>query len=142
MNVKLQRLWLRPDYTLGALFVNGGARYFTLEDQVREGAGMPVQSWKVYGRTAIPVGRYKLALDMSSRFKRLLPHVLEVPGFSGIRVHAGNTADDTEGCILLGETSDINGFIGRSRPAVEHFISMLASARGRGEECTIEVANP
>lgn len=142
MNAKLQRLWLSPDFTLGALFVNGKATHFTLEDAVRQVAGRPVFDWKVQNRTAIPVGRYRVVIDMSTRFKKLLPHVLDVPGFSGIRIHAGNTAEDTEGCILLGNTCDLDGFVGRSRPALVEFFGSLEAAVMLGEECWLEVVNP
>jgi hypothetical protein len=74
---------------------------WTLEDMVREVDGMPVGRWKIKARTAIPVGAYRVTVTMSSRFGRLLPLLWGVPGFGGIRIHGGNTAQDTEGCILV-----------------------------------------
>lgn len=82
--------------TLGSLFLDGVWNCWTLEDALRD--------VKLAGETAIPAGRYGLVLDPSARFHRLMPHVLDVPGFEGIRIHAGNTTADTEGCILVGQT--------------------------------------
>lgn len=74
----------------------------TLEDGVREVSGIPVREWKVPGQTAIPVGRYEIKRTRSSRFGRDMLQVMNVPGFEGIRIHSGNSAKDTEGCILVG----------------------------------------
>lgn len=86
--------------TLGALTDNGVHVAFTLEDPVRA-AGV-----KVAGDTAIPAGRYRVVLSQSKRFGKLLPEVLNVPGFAGIRIHGGNGPADTEGCILVGRMQD------------------------------------
>jgi hypothetical protein len=87
--------------TIGELCIDGDFFCFTLEDTCRS-SGI-----KIHGKTAIPQGRYRVIIDMSPRFKRLMPHVLEVNseevnGFEGIRIHKGNSDQDTEGCILLG----------------------------------------
>lgn len=74
---------------------------WTLEDVVREVPGQPVASWKIKGRTAIPRGTYPIRVTRSNRFGVDLPLLLDVPGFEGIRIHGGNTAADTEGCILV-----------------------------------------
>jgi len=74
---------------------------WTLEDIVREVEGHPVAMWKVKGRTAVPRGTYCVRVTYSNRFKTSLPLLLDVPGFEGIRIHGGNTASDTEGCILV-----------------------------------------
>jgi hypothetical protein len=74
---------------------------WTLEDVVREAPGQPVEAWKIPGETAIPRGTYAVRVTRSSRFKADLPILLNVPGFEGIRIHGGNTAADTEGCILV-----------------------------------------
>lgn len=74
---------------------------WTLEDVVREIPGQPVTAWKIKGRTAIPRGTYPMCVTRSNRFGVDLPLLLDVPGFDGIRIHGGNTAADTEGCILV-----------------------------------------
>lgn len=81
-----------------------------------------IKAIKVYGQTAIPAGRYEVILSHSNRFKRELPEILDVPGFTGIRIHAGNTAADSAGCLLLGTHIIPNG-VGNSRSAVSRFIN-------------------
>jgi len=71
---------------------------YTLEDAVL--------THKIYGESAIPSGEYKLILSFSNRFKKIMPELLDVPEFRGIRIHAGNTEHDTLGCILLGAKKD------------------------------------
>ncbi len=88
--------------TLGCLFIDGAFFGFTCEDAVRERPGVPVETWKIPGATAIPAGKYRVVLSQSQRFKRLLPEVLHVPGFLGVRIHRGNGPSDTEGCPLVG----------------------------------------
>mgnify|MGYP001777784422 CR=1 FL=1 len=101
MEVTLTRIAKRETYTIGRLAINGTYFCDTLEPTWRDiGVGRPGR--KVMGRTAIPEGRYPLVVTFSPRFKRWLPLLLNVPQFSGIRIHSGNTADDTEGCILPG----------------------------------------
>ena len=97
MDLRLDRLWLAPLDTLGALSIDGLFECFVLEDQVR------APGIKVPGQTAIPAGRYRLSITPSARFKEALPLLADVPGFEGIRIHAGNTHDDTEGCLLVGQ---------------------------------------
>lgn len=119
--------------TLGALYVNGVWRCWTLEDPIRERPGEPVEAWKRPGDTAIPAGRYAVKTTYSPKFDRMLPEVLSVPGFSGIRIHAGNRAIDTEGCVLVGFVR-ANAVIQQSRPAVEVVIEACVD----GAELTIE----
>lgn len=97
MNLELKRRWLTPRSTVGELFVDGKFECFILEDRYR-----PPPEPKVYGKTAIPNGRYEVRITPSPRFKRDLPLVMNVPGFEGIRIHPGNNADHTEGCLLPG----------------------------------------
>lgn len=96
MELLLQRDPTADGVTLGQLFVNGTPFCFTLEDAVR------APGVKVPGQTAIPFGRYRVIVTESQRFGRRLPLVLDVPGFTGIRIHEGNTVTDTSGCILVG----------------------------------------
>ena len=83
--------------TLGRLAVNGTFECYTLEDFVR-----PPGLRKVWGQTAIPAGRYEVAITYSTRFHEFMPELLHVPNFEGIRIHSGNTAADTAGCLLTG----------------------------------------
>lgn len=101
MEVTLTRIAKRETYTIGRLAINGTYFCDTLEPTWRD-IGVGRTGRKVMGRTAIPEGRYPLVVTFSPRFKRWLPLLLHVPQFSGIRIHSGNTADDTEGCILPG----------------------------------------
>ena len=96
MMLLLHRQPTRDGTTLGVLSIDGVRCCETLEDAVRTDG-------KVYGETAIPFGRYRVMLTQSMRFRTMLPLVLDVPGFSGIRIHAGNSQRDTEGCILVGQ---------------------------------------
>lgn len=113
--------------TPGLLIVDGRFHCFTLEDLER-----PV---KIHGQTAIPRGTYPLILEHSPRFKRVLPTVLDVPGFTGIRIHSGNSSLDTEGCILVGRDRTA-GWLHQSRVALETLTSLL-TARLRNDTATI-----
>lgn len=140
MKILVQRYPSFDNATVGGLFVNGSLEMYTLEDQVREIPGVPVSQWKIPGETAIPQGTYNLVIDYSNRFKRLMPHILDVPGFDGIRLHIGNSAASTEGCILLGMTKT-NSSVGQSKMAFNVFFPMLQSALNDGETVTIEIKN-
>lgn len=96
MQINVRRTFKGPDYTIGKLYVDGHYLCDTLEDTVRP-AGT-----KIAGKTAIPAGTYRVKKTMSPRFKKILPEILDVPGFAGVRIHAGNSAADTEGCLLIG----------------------------------------
>ena len=103
MYVKRQRT-LYGRVTFGQWFIGAQHECYTLEDKVREVPGMPVASWKINKRTAIPSGRYRLTLEDSSRFGPGTITVNNVPGFSKIRVHSVVTEEDTDGCIGVGDT--------------------------------------
>jgi hypothetical protein len=138
----LQRDILTDSSTSGSLFIDGNLEYFTLEDKMREVHGKPVSEWKVKGHTAIPVGRYRVTIAPSpKRGGRLMPLLLAVPGFVGIQIHPGNTAEDTEGCILLGTWREPDAVRG-SKVAFQRFFEELSSAIRRGEEVWIDVRNP
>lgn len=121
--------------TIGELFVDGSAARacWTLEDPVREVPGQPVETWKIQDKTAIPVGRYRIAITDSPKFGRRMPILLNVPGFSGIRVHSGNTAEDTDGCILVGATRQGDG-VYQSRAAFMTLYEQLEVALLAAEE--------
>lgn len=99
MKLVLNRIAKKPLYTIGRLFVDG--KYFcdTLEDRCRD----LDKEEKVMHETAIPAGVYEVIVNVSVKFKRKLPLLLNVPYFTGIRIHRGNTDKDTSGCILVGE---------------------------------------
>ena len=137
MKLTLKRIALRPTYTIGKLYIDG--KYFcdTCEDCVRDTNknGWFDEEKKVYGETAIPYGTYKVILSMSNRFKRVLPLLLDVPEFSGIRIHSGNTADDSLGCILVGENKQV-GKVLNSRKTEKKLMKVLQAT---DEDIEIEI---
>ena len=135
MNIVLQREILSDESTIGVLLIDGEHFCFTLEDVVR-----PKGSPKVYGKTAIPEGRYRVVITMSNRFKKLLPLLVDVPQFVGIRIHSLNTALESDGCIGVGLQKGVNS-IGRSRAAMEKLMPILEAALQDGE-VFIEIRNP
>ena len=109
LELTLYRVWCLDKYTIGKLYVNGKYLCDTLEDPVRDinqNGKFDNGEIKIYGDTAIPFGKYDVELTMSPKFKRLLPLLLNVNEFSGIRIHAGNSVKDTLGCILPGENKE------------------------------------
>lgn len=132
MDLILQREPSTAISTPGTLSVNGKHIAFTLEDIVRTGP-------KVHGRTAIPAGTYELILSMSNRFKHELPEVLAVPGFAGVRIHGGNTHENTEGCPLVGLHRDSADRISNCAPAVEAVMKLIREARAKGEPARLVV---
>lgn len=131
MKLTLKRNEMSANTTVGELFVDGVFECYTLEDVVRDLAS---GAQKVYGKTAIPAGTYKVTITQSARFKRLLPLLNDVPYFEGIRIHPGNTAEDTDGCILVGTTKvgregKATDFIGNSRVAFDRLFAKLQTAK-------------
>ena len=138
MNLRLIREPSIESATHGVLFLDGHYDCFTIEDELREIPGRPVEDWKVPGQTAIPAGRYRVILTPSERFGRVLPLLLDVPGFTGVRLHAGNGPLDTEGCILLGKDRQ-PGRVLQSRIAFE---ALFARMQAAVDEIWIAVENP
>ena len=126
MNLTLIRQIFTEQSTIGSLSIDGVFECFTLEDTVR------APGIKIPGRTAIPYGNYEVIIDYSQRFARTMPHILNVPMFAGIRIHSGNTASDTEGCILLGASKGKDS-IYESKSAFAKFYPKLEEALRRGE---------
>jgi hypothetical protein len=121
--IRVERVAYRDTYTIGKLFVQDNGvlwKYIcdTLEDKYR------ANSVKVFGKTAIPKGVYKGVVDYSNHFKQKMPHILNVPQFEGIRIHSGNTAADTEGCILVGYNKKV-GMLVNSRAAYGKLMTWL-----------------
>lgn len=139
MNIEVRRFYYGEKHTIGKLFVDGGYLCYTLEDKMRQEPNKAVSDWKVYAQTAIPTGIYRLVITMSNRFKKPLPLLLNVEGFEGIRIHAGNTSADTEGCILVGMDWDgKSDLISNSRVALNLLMAQMAEA---GSEIKISVEN-
>lgn len=130
MKLKLVRQPSTEEATIGSLFVGDVWECWTLEDIVRKE--------KIYGETAIPPGTYKVIITWSPRFKKQLPLLIDVPGFDGVRIHPGNDADDTEGCILVGQTADVN-WVGSSRAAFLSLYDKIQKAIAAGETVTLEI---
>lgn len=134
MELKLNRIFLGSSATIGELLVNDKHLCDTLEDRVRP------EGEKVYGKTAIPEGTYEVKLTHSPRFKKILPEILNVPNFSGIRIHTGNSSKDTEGCILVGTwDGEREDWVGNSRIAFDELMALLEKATNNKEKVTITV---
>lgn len=120
------------DFTPGKLYADDEYLCQTLEDKERD--------VKVYGQTAIPLGRYQVVITMSNRFGRLMPLLLDVPEFSGIRMHTGNTTADTDGCILVGQdNTDEDAWLGNSKITFPRVYDAINSALQRGETVWITI---
>lgn len=111
VQLELKRKYYKNNYTVGKLYINGEYFCDTLEDTDRQlDFNMSIEdinNIKVKGSTAIPTGIYEIQITYSPRFKRKMPLLLNVPGYSGIRIHSGNTHEDTEGCILVGKNKAV-----------------------------------
>ena len=133
----LERAWKKDTYTIGRFFVNGKRFSESIEDKDRELRQDMDESEivciKVYGETAIPTGEYRVKMTYSPKYKRQMPEVLDVKGFSGIRIHSGNTAKDSLGCILLGRNTKV-GMVTDSRKTCKEFEKLLVAAGG---ECKL-----
>jgi hypothetical protein len=130
MHMTLKRQGCTAKSTPGTLHVEGEFECYTLEDVVRPE--------KVAGCTAIPAGTYHVMINQSARFKRPLPLLLDVPGFSGVRIHPGNTDKDTEGCILVGDSPSAD-FLGNSRVAFDRLFAKLKAEYDAGGRITLSI---
>lgn len=134
MKLRVERLWKKPAYTVGRLFVDGKFFCNTLEDTVRDLSNEK----KVYGKTAIPYGEYKVVYNWSPKFGRNLPRLLNVPAFEGILIHPGNTADDSAGCILVGRNTEV-GRLTESRYTSDKLNVLIEDVQRGRESITIEI---
>mgnify|MGYP000795529038 CR=1 FL=1 len=136
MELKLNRIFLGSSATIGELLVNDKYLCDTLEDRVRP------EGEKVYGKTAIPEGTYEMVLSYSPRFKKILPEILNVPNFTGIRIHCGNSSADSSGCILVGTwDGEKEDWVSDSKIAFNKLMSLLEEATNNKEKITITVNN-
>ena len=134
MLLEVKRLYKKDTYTIGVLMVDGEKFSDTLEDKVRD----LKSEKKVYGETAIPAGKYKVVMSMSSKFKKVMPYLENVPQFTGIMIHPGNTIKDTLGCILVGENKK-KGQLVNSRKYSDELNKRINEAIERKEQVWIEV---
>lgn len=136
MELTLNRIFLGSSATIGELYADREHIADTLEDRVRP------EGEKVYGKTAIPEGTYEVKLTYSPRFKKILPEILNVPNFSGIRIHCGNSSADSSGCVLVGTwDGEKEDWIRDSKIAFNKLMSLLQSAEDKKEIITIIVKN-
>lgn len=139
MELRVKRVALKSDYTIGRLYVNGEFFSDTLEDAVRD--------TKIYGKTAIPCGTYKITMDVvSPKFKDRswakpydgkLPRLIDVPNYEGVLIHVGNTAEDTSGCLLVGQNRAVGKLVNSTQTFMSLMEKHLIPAKNRGEEITI-----
>ena len=134
MELELTRSVKTNKSTIGELTVNGVFECFILEDKERGlRKDMPISElivMKIKARTAIPTGRYEIVVSFSDKFQKMLPLLLDVPAFAGIRIHPGNTDANTEGCLLPGKTKSPD-MIGSSRVAFTALFDKIKAALQR-----------
>ena len=142
MQLKLQRIFFCPTYTIGKLYIDD--KYFcdVLEDTNRDlnhdGDLTDKGETKVYEQTAIPFGIYQVVVSYSKRFEKILPELLNVPSFEGIRIHSGNTIFDTAGCLLVGENK-VKGKVINSRYYADKITAMLIDEQAKGIKSLITI---
>ena len=134
MKIQVIRFMCGATCTIGEMLVDGEHECWTLEDVVRP------DGEKVYGETAIPYGTYNVIVNRSQRFGRDLPLLVGVPNFEGIRIHPGNTAADTHGCILVGKRH-AGDTVTESRLAFNALFVKIGDAIRRGENVTLTVSS-
>lgn len=138
MKLILKRIAFKDTYTIGKLYIDG--KYFcdTLEDKDRGlDDSMTVEEIlrkKKYGQTAIPTGTYKVQITYSPKYKRMMPLILNVKGYSGIRIHSGNTDKDTLGCLLVGKNTKV-GMVTDSRNTYSKLFALMKDKK----DITIEI---
>lgn len=141
MKLELKRRFLGESYTIGSLSIDGKKFCDTLEDKVRDlnkNGVFDGDEKKVYAETAIPYGTYNVVVDYSPKFKRELPRLQNVKHFEGILIHRGNTAEDSAGCILVGENK-VKGKVVNSTPYEKELVRILKEAQDRKKPITIKI---
>jgi hypothetical protein len=144
MELKLKRIALQDTYTIGKLYVDNHIFCDTLEDKVRD----ITKEGKVYGKTAIPYGRYEVTMKVQSPkysqrasyawCKGYLPRLLNVPHFDGILIHSGNDATHSDGCVLVGENK-VKGQVINSMATLKRLVSILKYASDSGDKIWITI---
>lgn len=152
MKLLLRRIFKGHSYTIGKLFINGVYECDTLEDQDRGLTSQmsleEIKAKKVYGQTAIPYGTYKIDMNtVSPKFKDRswakfcggkLPRLIDVKGYEGVLIHVGNKAEDTLGCILVGENK-VKGQVINSTATFQELYSVMLKAKLLGEELSLTI---
>ena len=132
MDLKLIRRYKNDKYTIGDLYIDGVWFSNVLEDTDRgltdDMSEEQIKKIKVYGKTAVPKGQYKIEVTYSPKFKRHLPLLIGVKGFTGIRIHSGNTAEDTLGCLLVGFNKE-KGKVLNSRVTSDKLTALLRNTK-------------
>jgi len=138
MNLKLVRKYRKETYTIGKLYVDGVYFCDVIEDKDR---GLDdsmvladIMVKKKYGETAIPYGTYKVEINYSPKYKKLMPQIMNVKGFGGIRIHSGNTAKDTLGCLIVGKNTK-KGMVTESRATYNKLFALMKDEK----DITIEI---
>ena len=138
MRIELVRIAFKSTYTIGKLYVDG--KYFcdVLEDKDRgldsSMSESEILEKKVKGQTAIPTGHYVINITYSPKYKRMMPLLLDVKGFSGIRIHSGNSSKDTEGCLIVGKNKKV-GMVLESRDTYQRLFKIMEGQK----EITIDI---
>ena len=141
MKLLLERKYLKEDYCIGRLCINGTFFCNTLEDKVRDinkNGTFDCGEFKISGHTAIPYGEYEVIVNYSPKFKRELPRLLNVPHFEGILIHRGNTNKESSGCILVGENTK-KGMVLNSTKYEYELLKILKEAQTKKEKITIKI---
>ena len=128
MKLTLKRIAFKEKYTIGRLYIDGVYFCDTIEDKDRRlnnDMGLAeIMAKKRYGETAIPTGHYEVEITYSPKYKRMMPEIKDVKGFSGIRIHSGNTAKDTLGCLIVGKNTVV-GMVTDSRKTYYKLFEIL-----------------
>lgn len=152
LQVTIKRVYPKNDYTIGRFYTNGERFYESLEDKDRgltdKWTTAAIKIVKIFGRTAIPKGTYRMVLSKSEKFKSrswckkyngLVPEILDVKGFSGVRIHPGNTADQTDGCPLIGENKKTGALVNSVKRYCEWMDKYVMPAYRKGEPMQITI---
>ena len=134
MRITLVRIANRPTYCIGKLYIDGKWFCDVIEDVDR---GLDdamdekeILNRKIKGETAIPTGIYQVLLTYSPKYKRIMPLIANVKGYSGIRIHSGNTAKDSEGCLIVGKNTKV-GMVTDSRNTYNALFKRLNQTKGK-----------
>jgi hypothetical protein len=134
MRIQVIRKWYSQISTIGVISVDGVKCGFTLEDVAR------AEGVKIPNHTAIPAGEYEVVNDYSERFKKIMPHILDVKNFEGVRIHKGNRTSDTTGCLICGLQKG-QDLVYNCDPTYDYIFHSIDQAMKRKEKVTITIIN-